>query len=234
MPLGGGLSLASAGVSLLGGIGKTIFGGKELRDTKKELSRLKKPEYEIESEYFQNERLGASLAQQGLTQQAKDYYTEEAGRGLGAGISGVLGAGGNANMISGLLDQYNRGIEQISVQDAEKQTANIQNYMQSTKDLAGQKTMQWAINEYQPYQNKLKELTQRRGAAYQNLFGGIGDIAGSLGAGAVAASNMGLGTNAGDSSYTPQESNLRSSSVQGTSNYGSPNVLGAMKNLIPE
>ena len=193
MPLGG-LVTAGAVLGVASGVGKTIFGANELKKTKAELGSLKMPGYQIQPEYYTNERLSAALAQGGLTQQAKDYYTDESGRGLGAGISAVLRTGGSPNMVGDLLDKYNQGIQQISVADAEKQQGNIRQYMDTAKTLAGQKTMQWAINEYQPYQNKLKELTQRRAAAYQNVFGGIGDVASSFAAIGTGQQNAGLGS----------------------------------------
>ncbi len=233
MPLGGGLTLAGAGLSVLSGAGKAIFGGSELKKTKQELASLRMPGYKIQDEYFQNRNIAGSLAQGGLTQGAKDYYTEEAGRGLGAGISATLQGGGGVNDISRLLDTYNRGIKNVAAEDAEKQMSNIKNYTDTLKDLAGQKTMQWAINEYQPYQNKLKELTQRRAAGYQNLFGGIGDIAGGLGAAGTALQNTGLGQSGQGIQESQPQSYLPSAgeNIKLAQTYN-PEIQ--IKNLIPQ
>lgn len=240
MPLSGGLTLAGAGLNVIAGGAKSIFGANELKKTKQELAALHMPGYKIQDEYFQNRNIAGSLAQGGLTQGAKDYYTEEAGRGLGAGISATLQGGGGVNDISRLLDTYNRGIKNVAAEDAEKQMGNIKNYTDTLKDLAGQKTMQWAINEYQPYQNKLKELTQRRAAAYQNLFGGIGDVASSLGGAGTALQNVGLGNNgrqstidtmAQDRDISSAGENIRLANINPAQGY-SPEI--AIKNLIPQ
>jgi hypothetical protein len=122
-----------------------------------------------------------------LTAGAKDYYSDMAGRGLGTGISGVLQAGGSVNDISKLFDSYNTSIRELGVKDAEAQIGNIKYFQQVGKDLAGQKTQQWAINEYAPYQNKLKELTQRIAADKQNVWGGI---QGAIGAGQAGVTTM--------------------------------------------
>ena len=232
MPVGG-LAIGAAAIGAAAGIGKSIFGGKELKKTKEELAALNMPEYQIENEYYTNERLSAALAQQGLTQQAKDYYTSQADRGLGAGISAVTRTGGSPNMVSDLLDNYNQGIQQIAVTDAEKQTGNIQKYMDTAKTLAGQKTMQWAINEYQPYQNKLKELTQRRAAAYQNLFGGIGDVASSLSGLGTGLSNTGLGTNGNGGAGVGNVATTANFQMPLAQTYSAPNTALAVQSIVP-
>lgn len=235
MPAGGAAvgMMAQAAASTIGeglGIAKSIFGAKELKKTKSELAALHMPGYKIENEYYTNERLANALAQGGLTQQAKDYYTSQADRGLGAGISAVTRTGGSPNMIGDLLDKYNQGIQQIAVTDAEKQAGNIQQYMNTAKTLAGQKTMQWAINEYQPYQNKLKELTQRRAAAYQNLFGGIGDVASSLAGAGTALSNTGLGTSGKGVGNVATSASMQMPLAQ---TYQPPNTTLAVQQMMP-
>jgi hypothetical protein len=189
-PGGGGLGAfsmipAAAGVGV--GIAQTISGAVNLKKDKAELSRLKPAIYKIQDEYYNNYNQAAELAQGGLTQGAKDYYGDMAGRGLGTGISGVLQAGGSVNDISKIFDSYNNSIKDLGVRDSEAQIGNIKYFQQVGKELAGQKTQQWAINEYAPYQNKLKELTQRVAADKQNIWGGI---TGAIGAGQAGVTSM--------------------------------------------
>lgn len=171
------------GGQALGGF-ELIKGLREEKKTKNELARLKRPLYSIQPEYYQNKNISEQMAGQGYTSAAKDYMTSEAGRGLGSTINALTQTGAGINDITKSLDVYNRNIRQIGAEDAEKQLANMQYFMNTNKDLAGQKTMQWTINEYQPYQAKLKELQERRAAAEQNVWGGLG-----LALGATSASN---------------------------------------------
>lgn len=165
--------------------------GKE-KKAKAELAALTPAYYKIQDEYFQNKNISQNLAQGGIPNATKDYVTNESQRGLGSSLSAILQAGGSPNDVSGLLDTYDRSIERVGAQDAEQRLQNIQYYMNANKDLAGQKNTQWTINEYQPYQNKLKELTERRAAAEQNKWGGIGTALGSVTAAGTSMSNEGL------------------------------------------
>jgi len=184
MPL---TATAVAGV-VKGGIDYFSAKAQEKKD-KAELAGLDTPFYKIQDEYFQNRNNAAEMAQGGLSQDAKDFYTDQSGRGLGAGISGTLQSGGSPNDIARIFDSYNQGIKQVSVADSEAKINNIKYFNQVNKDLAGQKTTQWGVNEYQPYQNKLKELTQRISADKQNANNAINSAIGSVSSFATAKSN---------------------------------------------
>lgn len=185
----GPAALIPAGLGLITGGIKAIGAGKRLKEDKAELARLTPAFYKIQDEYYNNKNSAAELAQGGLTQNAKDFYGDMAGRGLGTGVSGVLQAGGSPNDIAKIFDSYNTSISELGVKDAETQINNIKYYHQVGKDLAGQKTQQWAINEYAPYQNKLKELTQRIDADKKNIWGGIDQAIGSAQAGVTSMQN---------------------------------------------
>lgn len=199
MPMSAG-SVAQAASQLEEKVGGQALGGfefvkglQEAKRSKRELDRLNRQLYQIQPEYFENRNLAAVEAGQGLTSAAKDYMTSEAGRSLGAGIGALTQTGGGSvNDIAKLTDIYNRSTRQIGAEDAEKQLANIQYFMNTNKELAGQKTMKWAINEYQPYQAKLKELQDRQAAAQQNIMGGLQMILGANSANNTANSNQAL------------------------------------------
>lgn len=179
------LAIAGAAVN----IGKTISGAVNLKKDKAELSRLTPAFYKIQDEYYGNRDSAAELAQGGLPQATKDYYTSESARGLGSGISAINSSGGNPNDIARIFDSYNRGIRKIGADDAEAQIGNIKYFHQVNKDLAAQKTIQWGVNEYQPHQNELKELTQRIAADKQNIWSGIQGAIGSAQAGVTGMQN---------------------------------------------
>lgn len=177
--------------TIAGGI-RAIGAGGQLRRDKAELARLSPAFYEVQDEYYGNVNQAAELAHGGFTAASKDFYSDMAGRGLGTSISAVLSAGGTPNDISRIFDSYNTSIRKIGAEDAERQIANIKYFQNTAKDLAGQKTTQWAINEYQPYQNKLKELTQRIAADKQNIWSGITSAIGSAEAGVTSMQNQSL------------------------------------------
>lgn len=192
MPLAGGLSLASAGLGVASGIGQTVMGFVDEKKAKNELSRLQKPFYKIQDEYFKNRDIAEELAGQGLPSATKDFLTRESEKGLGTGIRGILESGGSPNDISKLFDTFETTVNKTGAEDAEARINNIKYFMDVNKDLAGQKNIQFGVNELQPYESALKSITDRRNAARENIFGGISTTAGSLGAAGTALSNASL------------------------------------------
>jgi len=218
MPLAAG-AIATAGL----GVGQLISGAKKEKEASRELSRLHPALYGIQPEYYENRNIMATEAGQGMPSATKDYLTSEAGKGLGAGIRALTQTGGGVNDISKLMDVYNRSLSKIGAEDAETHLKNIQYFMNANKDLAGQKSTQWTINEYQPYQAKLKELTKRREAAEQNIWGGFQTIAGAGMAYGTGSSNQNLMNKLFGNKTDPFQStvggdsdiSLRPTSVQG-------------------
>lgn len=192
MDLGTGLQVGSLALNAIKGIG-TLFGAKsEEEKAREELERLKMPFYKIQDEYIQNRNISGNMASTGLPDATKNYYTTEAQRGLGGGLNAVMTAGGTPNDVNNLLDVYNNSVSRVAVEDAQARLQNIQNFMNVNRELAGQKTTQWSLNEYAPYQRKLKEITERIGAAKQNQNNSFNNIIGSVSAAGTALSNNDL------------------------------------------
>lgn len=187
MPVPAAISIAPAALGALASGAKAIAGNDQLKKDKAELGRLKTPFYKIQDEYDQNRWGAAELAGGGYTQEAKDFFSDQTSRGLGSSISGTLQARGSVNDINKIFDSYNNSVRNFAAEDSQKQIDNIRYFHKTNSDLAGQKTMQWAINEYQPYQNKLKELTQRISADKQNVWQGIQGV---VGAGQAAVTGL--------------------------------------------
>jgi len=185
----GPAALIPAALGVVSGIGQTISGIINQKKDKAELARLTPAFYKIQDEYQRNENQAAEMAGGGLTQGSKDFYGDMAGRGLSSGISGMLAAGGDPNNIARLFDSHNTSMRKLATDDSEAQINNIKYFQQVGKDLAGQKTQQWAVNEYQPYQNKLKELTQKIAANKQNIWNGIQGAIGGAQAGVTSMQN---------------------------------------------
>lgn len=173
--------------------GAEFFSGLEShKKDERELKSLTQPFYKIQDEYYQNRNLAASQAGQGTPTATKQFQTQENQRGLTAGLQDILKAGGDVNDASMLLSQYNNNLSREAGADAEQHLANIQYFMNANKDLAGQKTTQWSVNEYQPYEAKLKELKQAAATDQQNEWNGITTAAGGVTAGITGNQNASL------------------------------------------
>jgi hypothetical protein len=182
----------AAGAEAALGLGKALYGFFDNKKANKELDQLETPFYKVQDEYYQNRNLAAQQAAGGLPSATRNYLTTEAQRGLGSSIGAIEQTGGSPNGIAELLDQYNRNIEHTAAQDAQLHTGYLQEFMNRNTDVAGQKNMQFAINEYQPYENQLKQLEQRIAANKQNIFGGFSDAIGGAAAVGTATQNSDL------------------------------------------
>lgn len=183
--------LAAAAPSILNaakGVVDIIGGNSKYDKAKAEMDALKRPFYKIQDEYNQNRDIAGNRASQGYSDAQLDYLTAENERGLGAGISALSQGGGtNANDIAKILDSYNRTAARTAAEDAAIQTQNISQFFAANKDLAGQKTIQWHENEFQPWADKQSYLTQQMGIAKKTKDQGwnsiISGISGALSAG---------------------------------------------------
>lgn len=181
-------AVVGIGAGVIKGIGAHNQGKKDAAAA----ANLKNPFYKIQDEYYQNRNIAAGQAGSGLPSDTKNYMTSEAQRGLGTSISAINSGGGNPNDIARLFGNYENSIASTGAADADAHVRNIQYYMAANKDLAGQKTTRWAVNEKQPYENKLKELTQRRAADAQNEQNGWNTAIGSLTGGVTGMQNAKL------------------------------------------
>jgi len=197
------MSWIAAGVAVVGagvGLYKTLHAShqEKLARERQESERL--PFYGIQDSYYQNLNLANQQAQGGLPIAAKDLYTSEAQRGLGSGIQGILDAGGTPNDIARLNESFDRSLFNITAADADAQMKNIQYFMKANADLGDQKTIQFLVNQKQPYENLMAQLNQKQLAEQQNVNQGISETIGSLGAAATIYSNANLGKGSSDDS----------------------------------
>lgn len=208
MPGAGTLGLISeaAGVGL--GVAETISSAINLRNEKRELAKLRQPFSKIQDEYFQDRNIAASEAMGGLPGATKEFLGEQKRRGLGTGIAALLESGSQPGDISQLFDVYDKSLSADAAKDAEAHTANIDYFIKANKDLAGQKTSQFAINELAPYERKLKQLTESMATNKANIFGGLQTAIGGLSAGGVAMSNDDLLSGIGKKKSLPDSGHI--------------------------
>jgi len=170
--------VASAGLTL--SAVKWVSGNSKEKKAKRDRAKLSTPFYDIQDEYYQNKNNAANIAEGGLPAATKDYYTTQSEKGLSAGIQGILQGGGNPNDISKLYQTYDDSVAKIASADAETHLNNIKYYMGVNKDLAGQKTIQWAINKKQPYDSLVKELNAAQKAGEATKWEAANDAMSSI------------------------------------------------------
>lgn len=221
-----------AGLAVVAGAGiwRAVSAAKQKKEAKRMADRMNQPLYKVQPEYEQNRNIAAGIAGQGFTSSAKNYLTTENQRGLSSSIAALEQFGGSPNDFAKLNGAYSRSVDQTAAQDSQMQLQNIQNFMNANKEVAGQRTIGWSLNEDRTYQNKMKELKMQQQIADQNMWEGINTAAGAVGSVGTAFSNSGY-TNAmnrgggGGNSFGGTRSNAP---VQTVSSFGgvNPQVQG--------
>lgn len=171
-------AIAAAGL----GAYKAIKSASDKKKAKAASARLQQPIYQVQNEYLQNKNLALANAGQGYTSGAKDYLTSEAERGFGTGISAISSSGGSANDYAKLYSGFLRSVDSTAANDSQLQLGNIQRLMDANKEVAGQRTIGWSLNQDRPYQTKRKEYRQDQQIADANMWEGI-----NTGIGAISA-----------------------------------------------
>ncbi len=199
MAVAAAVAIAGLGISVY----KTLHAAHKEKVAREAQQGLVLPFYKIQDEYYQNQNLANANAQGGFSQSAKDLYSSEAERGYGAGVQGILNAGGSANDIAKLNDSFSKSLFNLSAADAQAQMQNIQYFMKANSELADQKTIQFLVNQKQPYENAIAQLNQTQAAEQQNINQGLSDAIGSAGSLATILQNKNLDKGGGGGDDLP-------------------------------
>lgn len=170
----------AAGATFLANGAKAISGASGAAQGRKLQKSLVRPEYKIEEEYFNNQRLGQQLAGQGMTAQSKGYFAQQAERGLSYGMDTALRGGGGLNSISELYDSYNQANLKMAAEDSQLRIGNIKALMEQNTALAAQKTNKWAIDKYEPYKDKARAAAEAIAAGNATMWSGISGMTGAV------------------------------------------------------
>lgn len=172
-------TIAAVATTAIGAGTQIVSGIKQTKAGNKLAANNKRPDYIIPDEYKDNVELNASQAMNGLDGDSMNYYTNQANRGLSSGIDAILQAGGNVNTIEGLYDRFDDGNLRTAAQNAQLKTQHIASLIDANKEMAGQKTQAWTLNEYEPYKDTAQLASQQKAAGAANLKNGLSS-AGSL------------------------------------------------------
>jgi len=181
------------GASLIYGVAKDASAKKKEKAALREKESMKRPFEKVQDEYFQNKNIAEQIATGGITDASKNEYQRQQDKGITAGVSALEEGGGDINQIAKLFDNYSAKTTTLAAEDSVQHQRNIEYYMGVNKDVAGQKTIQYGVNELQPYENKLKELSQRISAEKQNAENGANQAIGSAASIATSLSSTNFG-----------------------------------------
>lgn len=173
-----GVAGVSAGVSLF----KKIKAGNEEKKAEHEAAALRRPFYQIQPEYQQNKNIAEAQASGGFTSGEKQYLEGQRERGLTTSLDTIKQTGASVNQFGALNEVFLDSLKSEAAEDANRHLQNIGLFTNAAKDMAAQKTIQWGVNEKEPFETKLAELQSRRTAAQTNQNNATDELIGSLSA----------------------------------------------------
>lgn len=187
------LLLIGAGIMAAAGAAKAIHGANQAKQGRRMAANNKRPTFDIQQEYFDNQSLAQNMAQRGLSEASMNFYTNNANRGLTTATDTALQLGGGINSVSQAFDQYNQSLAGIAAADAEMRNQNIRYLMEANNQIAGQKTQKWALDKYEPYKDTARTAAAMQKIGTENIFSGISQVGSSVAAMGSAGNNGGGG-----------------------------------------
>jgi hypothetical protein len=166
------------------GLGKAIFGGIQAARANKQMNRLlaRRPQYDISQGYLDAyktyQRLaGSQMPGYGLMQEQIDQSTAKT---LNAAERGAM----SSNQFIGAAMQSQEkeldALRNLGVMSQQWQAQQQQNFAQAQNQMGQLQDQQWYTNKLEPWNVKANMASENRQAGIQNLFGGLGDMAGTI------------------------------------------------------
>lgn len=211
---GGGQGLAN----IAGGLVSGVTGFFQRRKAKKELEKLKRPEYSIPNEILQNQKKAEMAANEGLPSQQYNQAMQNIQRQQNRALVGAGGRRSALMALPGIQQQANDQLLNLDVKDAQARMTNQQQLYGINSQVAGYRDKEFNINKMQPYQDNLQYYRSLLGAGNQNLVGGIDKIA--SGGALLLGGGMGGGKSSKAGSKGGVSSPIYSGGYDANSDYG--------------
>lgn len=237
MPAGG---MITSG--LIGG-GLAIYGAIKKNQDAKAAANNQRPTYNIPQEEYDNQRLAASQAGQGMSATSRQAYQNSADSGLATTNDAILRSGGDPNAIGNAYNNYQQGINNLSIYDDQARMNHLNSLMAQNKNMAGERDKAWQVNQYAPWADKAQALALKQQGDQQLIGQGLGIIgSGAMGA-AQHFANLGkkapttttgnnVPLNSGTSNFTngwlPNNGNNFTDNFGGMSTAGTPQASPGM------
>lgn len=172
MPIPALVPILSAALGAIPSIYQGVVGARQLREGRRGLANLERPEYNIPTGIEQS----LALAQQ----QAADPYMpgenimrNRAAMATANAFRNASQAGNPMAVVGQLQANENRAMQNIGIASAEQQNADMRRLQDMYGIYAKYQDQQWQMNEFAPYAQKYNEFREQVGAGQQNIFGAL-------------------------------------------------------------
>jgi len=181
MPIGalGIGSLISGGTGLLQG----IIGGIQAAKANKKFNKLltNRPQYEIPKEYEEilNQYKTAYASNMPGYSQTLANIEQAGARSRGAAERGAISSNAYGAQVGDLYQKELDALQNLRMQQEQYKVGQLDKMAGAQSMLGEQKSQQWNINQYVPWQTEVNRWGEKAGTGMQNLFSGIQGMAGA-------------------------------------------------------
>jgi len=169
---GGGGGQGAGIANMAGGLVSGITGFFQRRKAKKELAKLKRPEYEIPQEILRTQKMAEQDAAEGLPSQQYNQAQQGIQRQQNRAISMAADRRGGLMALPTIQQTGTDAQLNLDVKDAEARRTNKQRLYGIMGQTAGYRDKAFEVNKMQPYQEDKNYYMGLLGAGDKNLTGG--------------------------------------------------------------
>lgn len=134
--------------------------GKEKKEARKLAQQ--RPTYNITPEARSEESLASSELSRGMGAEAEQAYNDDLERGYSTSIGAIEKYGGGVNNVAQVYDSSEQGRQRLSLMKEQLRVNNINNVVNSYRNMAEQRDKQFQINQYAPYTDEATANAQAR------------------------------------------------------------------------
>lgn len=217
------------------GVGTAAYGVVKGAKAKKEAKRLAASRPELKASPYLDDQLSLAKSElsSGMSGAAENAYEQGLSRDVSGSLDAILKGGGDVNNVAEIFDRSAVGRQRLALMKENLRLSQIGNLVNAQNAYGNQDQQRFQFNEFAPWADSAQANAQARQGAQNMIWSGV-QTAGSGVAGYMqgqqAKSDMNnyFQTNQSESASP----GMRSSTVQGTSNYGSVQSPGANMNYI--
>lgn len=162
-----------AGIGLALSIGMAVKGASDQAKARRIQSNNQRPTYNIAPEEKRNQELAEYNSGFGLSEGAKQYYMNNAERGLSSGIDAILKGGGDMNNIGSLYGTFNDSNTRLAMIDDQRRMDNLRQLMNQNRSMRDEKDKSFQFNEYAPYADTAKAASELYSTGSQWISQGV-------------------------------------------------------------
>ena len=181
------MSWVSAGVAV-GSLAVGIYSSekKKAQAKKKEKEAGQRPVYNIQEPTLKNQFMAENLAQQGMADESRMMYEQQANRGLSESLDALLKVGGGVNSVSDLYSTYQDKNAELATLNDQIKFRNQQILANQNQQLSNEMDKVYSLNKLDPWKDQQQAVAELRTMAQADMQGGI---SGATQAGLAFSSN---------------------------------------------